>query len=59
MIDDESSKRLQQLLRLKRHETPPPGYFNEFSDTVLDRIAGFLADRNPPMARSPNAVSGL
>ena len=45
MIDDESSKRLQQLLRLKRHETPPPGYFNEFSDTVLDRIRALESER--------------
>ena len=51
MIDDESSKRLQQLLRLKRHETPPPGYFNEFSDTVLDRIRASESERAIPRWR--------
>lgn len=29
---------LQRLLALKRHETPPPGYFNYLQDKVASRI---------------------
>ena len=38
--------KLQQLLKLKRYETPHPRYFNDFSGKVVSRIrAGKTGDR--------------
>jgi hypothetical protein len=35
---DQDFERLQQLLKLKRHELPPPRFFNDFSFQVTGRI---------------------
>lgn len=36
--DDQNFEALQRLLKLKRHEKPPPRYFNDFSSRVISRI---------------------
>ena len=40
---------LKKLLKLKRHELPPPGFFNHFSDEVVSRIRAGEARRSGAM----------
>ena len=43
---------LKKLLQLKRHEVPPPGFFNNFSDKVVARIqSGEVAARGSAFER--------
>lgn len=40
---------LKKLLKLKRHELPPPGFFNHFSDEIVSRIRAGEARRSGAM----------
>jgi len=59
---------LRHLLALKRHEIPPPGYFNDFSRQVIQRVrsgdtgdsatfAEHLFDQSPWLTRLAQAFT--
>ena len=45
---------LRKLLKLKRYELPPPGYFNHFSTSVINRL-----EREAQSGHSQTAAAGL
>jgi len=53
---DQDFEKLQRLLKLKRHELPPPRYFNDFSSNITARIrAGEGSGRAHARARNHQA----
>jgi hypothetical protein len=57
---EDNFEKLRRLLVLKRHETPPPGYFNSFSSQILQRIrAGEREETTTLAATLFGPASGL
>jgi hypothetical protein len=50
----EDFDQLRKLLKVKRYEQPPPGYFSRFSDGVINRL-----EREARSGQSSRAAAGL
>lgn len=46
---DQDFDRLKKVLALKRHEMPPPGYFNRLPSEVISRIRAERAEQSDPL----------
>lgn len=58
--NEQNFDKLKQMLKLKRHEVPPPGYFNNFSRNVVSRIrAGEVVHNQTVFERLQSRVSWL
>jgi len=58
--NEQNFRELKKLLKLKRHELPPPGYFNNFSDKVVARIqAGEAANSSSAYERVESSAPWL
>jgi hypothetical protein len=52
-------QQLKQLLKLKRHEMPPPGYFNHFSGDVISRLRAGEASQPESLIERIQSESSL